>query len=144
MTDLGKDDQPNTTYHHPGDTLRLLREEWVDAKVLQAWEPYRPSNGTEGEIFMERWCFRCSRDAAFRNGKPEYGCQILAATFVFDLDDPEYPKEWVRQSTDDEWPGTARCTAFVPQSELSERAKRAWATRRQMLRDSCRDLFGGA
>lgn len=110
-------------------------------KITPAWEPYRPSNGTEGEMFMEQWCSRCARDVAYRNNKPEYGCRILAATFVFDIDDPEYPKEWIRQATDDEWPGTARCTAFVPTGELSARARRAWKTRRENAAKSCGDLF---
>jgi hypothetical protein len=109
--------------------------------ILQAWAPYRPSNGTEGEIFQERWCFQCARDAAFRNGKPEYGCRILSATMAFDVGDTEYPSEWIREANDTEWPGTARCTAFVPLAELSLRAKRAWKTRRERARRSCADLF---
>jgi hypothetical protein len=95
-------------------------------------------------MFMERWCDHCARDAAARNGKFEHGCRILAATFVFDVGDPAFPKEWIRAANDREWPGTARCTAFVPAEELSARAKRAWETRRKMARESCPDLFGGS
>jgi len=29
-------------------------------------KPYRPSNGTEGDIFMSRFCARCERDRAFQ------------------------------------------------------------------------------
>ena len=52
---------------------------------------YRPSNGTEGEFFMERWCYRCRHDSA-----PDDFCPILATTMAFDVDDPEYPSEWVQ------------------------------------------------
>lgn len=77
------------------------------AKIVPAWEPYRPSNGTEGQLFMEAWCSNCAIDA-------NHNCEILARSLAFDLNSPEYPKEWVRRANDDEWPGSARCTAFVP------------------------------
>lgn len=67
-------------------------------------EPYRPSNGTEGEIFYEDWCVNCHREAAGRL------CKILAATMIFDIGERGYPKEWVRDVG--EWPGNPRCTAF--------------------------------
>jgi len=31
-------------------------------------EQWTPSNGTEGAEFMDRWCRRCSRDKAMREG----------------------------------------------------------------------------
>lgn len=67
-------------------------------KILR---PYRPSNGTEGEYFIEAHCCKCIKD---RN----HDCAILAATMAYTLDDPEYPKEWVRV---DDGP---MCTAYVP------------------------------
>ena len=78
-----------------------------DAKVLPAWEAYRPSNGTEGLLFQEAWCARCAHDLT-------EGCPILRRTLFHEIGDPEYPVEWIRQANDTEWPGTARCTAFVP------------------------------
>jgi hypothetical protein len=75
-------------------------------------QPYRPSNGTEGEIFCDNWCNKCERDAAYQ-ADPERadGCVILSATLIYDLLDKEYPPEWI-------WDGegyhrTPRCTAFV-------------------------------
>lgn len=114
----------------------------MGAKVLEAWSPYRPSNGTEGMMFYEMWCARCSRDAAFENA-PGKGCKIISRSLLYDIGEPGYPKEWVRRANDDEWPGSARCTAFTPREELVARAKRAWETRRARLRESCNDLFGG-
>lgn len=71
-------------------------------------DPYRPSNGTEGADFMDEWCNRCARDAAFREDPDNCdGCSIAAATFAFEIDHPEYPKEWI---TDEKGP---RCTAFT-------------------------------
>lgn len=71
-------------------------------------EPYRPSNGLEGACFMAEWCGRCQRDAAFQ-ADPEHndGCEIAANTMCFDIDDPQYPKEWIYG--DD---GQPKCTAF--------------------------------
>lgn len=79
------------------------------------WAPYRPSNGTEGDIFQEAYCVRCKRDQAFQeSGGEADGCPILAATMAYRLEDEKYPKEWRRQVGDNEWPGTAECTAFEP------------------------------
>jgi hypothetical protein len=61
---------------------------------------YRPSNGTESQDFMEAFCFRCEKD---RNRD----CPILAATFVLDVNDPKYPKEWRYDGE-----GHPTCTAF--------------------------------
>lgn len=68
---------------------------------MMAERPYRPSNGTEGMSFMEHWCDRCISDTVGD------GCQILADTFVYDVDDPRYPQEW---RCDD---GEAWCRAFL-------------------------------
>lgn len=71
-------------------------------------ELYRPSNGTEGEGFMSRWCGRCERDAAFRRDPDRHdGCRIAADAMAYDVTDPEYPREWIRTESG------PRCTAFV-------------------------------
>lgn len=69
----------------------------------QAGKPYRPSNGTEGEMFQEGLCHRCARD-------PDTGgsmCEILLASMLFSIGDPGYPPEWVYDRT-----GRPTCTAF--------------------------------
>lgn len=73
-------------------------------------QKYRPSTGSEGADFIDTWCANCKRDAAFQ-ADPETGdsCPIVANTFCFELDDPEYPAEW-QYGTD----GVPRCTAFDP------------------------------
>lgn len=103
----------------------------MSAKLLPMWRPYRPSNGTEGQFFYEAWCAKCSRDAAFRNNDNDRprGCSIIARALIYDLDDPQYPKEWI-QGTDDGVFSETRCTAFTPLSVLSDRARRAWESRR--------------
>ena len=73
-------------------------------------ERYQPSNGTEGEYFMARFCDHCERDRAFREtGGAEPGCIIAALTLIYDVDDPEYPREWVYDKN-----GEPTCTAFQP------------------------------
>ena len=71
-------------------------------------KPYRPPNETESEMFMERFCYRCKRDEQFKETQDGWvgGCMIIAATMAYDLDDSDYPPEWI---TDDAGP---RCTAF--------------------------------
>ena len=79
--------------------------------------PYRPSNGSEGIDFDDAWCSRCARDAAFREDPDAAdGCPIYAATFRFDIDHPEYPKEWI----EDDVKGP-HCTAFTTDPKCPER-----------------------
>ena len=73
-------------------------------------EKYRPSNGTEGEMFMEKWCWQCERERAYEEDD-EPPCPILDASMAYSIDDPKYPEEWVQ---DNEGP---RCTAFVPEGD---------------------------
>lgn len=69
---------------------------------------YRPSNGSEGDGFMEGWCDRCERDRAFREATGDAeGCEILCRTLIYDITDPEYPREWV------EGEDGPKCTAFI-------------------------------
>lgn len=60
--------------------------------------PFRPSNGTHGEIFEAAFCERCKKDR---------GCEIRFLTRCHQETDPEYPKEWVYGSD-----GQPTCTAF--------------------------------
>ena len=75
-------------------------------------KPYRPVNGTEGMWFDDLWCDWCARDQEFRSCPdvdPALGCKILADTFVYDIRDPFYPKEWI----EDDDGANPRCTAFT-------------------------------
>ena len=96
-------------------------------------EPYRPSNGTEGEIFRQKWCDRCEKDRY--ESKP---CDILTRTMGYDAGDPKYPKEWtVTPGTG--WPGDASCSAFVEIGTTArKKASRTIRDRRQV------GLFNGA
>ena len=92
-------------------------------------KPYRPSNATEGDIFHGQWCAHCRANAG------EDGCDIELRAMANDLDDPDYPAEWVREWQDarNKW-GSAICTAYVDVRE-PERTPRCPSTL---------DLFGGA
>ncbi len=73
-------------------------------------KPYRPSNGCEGLDFQKEFCFRCEKDRLYRETDDgEKGCRILSDTYLYEVDDPDYPKEWVE---DERGP---RCTAFEPE-----------------------------
>lgn len=65
----------------------IYPDDLAEALQARAGRKWRPSNGTEGSIFIDSWCGRCSRDA-------NEDCPILAAAFAYDVDDDEYPKEW--------------------------------------------------
>ena len=51
---------------------------------------YRPANGYEGAKFLEKFCSRCKHDQNFNDP-----CEIIIKTMELDIDDMEYPKEWV-------------------------------------------------
>lgn len=50
-------------------------------------DKYRPSNATEGDGFISHWCGSCQRTGV---------CPIVMATMELDVDDEDYPAEWVR------------------------------------------------
>ena len=74
---------------------------------------YQPSNHTEGDAFMTKWCGECKRMAGYFGDidedlcRGEAPCEILGAAFSRSLRSPQYPKEWT--FSDD---GTPICTAF--------------------------------
>lgn len=80
---------------------------------MQSIKLYRPSSGHEGEWFIREWCQQCERDKCQNGSKPmdecqpEDLCQIIGDTMFMDINDPDYPKEWVEDETG------PRCTAFV-------------------------------
>lgn len=67
---------------------------------------YRPSNGTEGEIFIGQWCSNCECESARRADPDADGCDIITMTMALEIDHPDYPTEW------QEGPQGPHCTAF--------------------------------
>ena len=59
---------------------------WPDeyAHVKSTGKPYRPSNGTEGEIFEGQWCSQCHHQKR---------CGIFVYAMAFEVDHPNYPHE---------------------------------------------------
>ena len=63
--------------------------------------PYRPSNGTEGYVFMGQWCAYCAM-----NRVDDDACDIQLRALAHNTDEGEYPAEWVSRN------GKPVCTAF--------------------------------
>lgn len=78
--------------------------------------PYRPSSGTEGECFMFKWCDKCRYDQAHRINENEPGCLILVKSMAFDIDHPDYPKDWVQ----DDSTRVEKCLSFQPELSTDE------------------------
>ena len=85
-------------------------------------KPYRPSNGTEMQIFQCNWCEKCEW-WPLAPADPNQ-CGIFAMAIVHEVEDPEYPKEWVVESEDNPFFGV--CTAFV-ERDTDEAAALHWA-----------------
>lgn len=68
-------------------------------------KPYRPSNGTEGCSFIETYCMNCIHENPDPEKDPK--CDIQTLTMCLDLNDPEYPKEWIYDENN-----KPCCTAF--------------------------------
>jgi len=66
-------------------------------------KPYRPANGTEGDIFKKRFCDKCIHE----NCDEGVYCEILTDAECFQVNDFEYPKEWVHDEN-----GCPTCTKF--------------------------------
>lgn len=80
----------------------------MSGKSPYAGQPFRPSNGTGGDIFRSHWCDECEKDRY--ESKP---CRIFTRTLILDIGDAGYPKEW---RYDDH--GAPECTAFVARNSV--------------------------
>ena len=81
----------------------------------QEWRTYRPSNGTEGMIFVNQWCCRCRNDPG-----QGIGCnQIIGASLMNNVDSPLYPKEMQCRLVDGVL--STRCTSFNVVPKIIER-----------------------
>jgi hypothetical protein len=70
---------------------------------------WRPSNGSEGDWFMAQFCDLCRKD----DPEKEILCEIIYKSMAYEVDDPEYPKEWVEYDNPESPMGTSvKCTAF--------------------------------
>jgi hypothetical protein len=63
---------------------------------------YYPSNGTEGEGFISKWCENCKRDPASRNVEAKTMCRIFNNSLL-----GKQPKQWIYQN------GIPTCTSFL-------------------------------
>jgi len=64
---------------------------------------YKPSNGTDGMIFQDKFCDRCK----FRTEEILGDCEIDLMAMSFEINDPKYPKEWIYDKN-----GNPTCTKF--------------------------------
>lgn len=96
--------------------------------MSDATRPYRPANGSEGDWFMQRQCFRCERDSVTDP------CRIQGDSFAYDIGDPRYPAEWVQGAGG----ANPRCTAFEPARPKPKREP--VGTARRQLRDGWEDV----
>jgi hypothetical protein len=83
----------------------IYTEKMAESLSSKAGQKWRPSNGTEGEMFISAQCDGCKR----WNGGD---CKILMKTMFFDPDEEDYPSEWCY--ADD---GQPTCTAFAKREE---------------------------
>ena len=97
-------DHPVTAIYIPKEWAEEVRE--IDVSMLtEKPRPYQPSNGSEGEWFMTKYCYRCE------HYNERVGCPIVNNTMLYDVRSAEYPREWVYQED-----GPV-CTAFVLKGE---------------------------
>jgi len=96
-------------------THGIYPKDYAAMLVKHAGEKWRPSNGTEGDVFFSAWCSKCERDNVFFNGREfddatdgDLVCEIIGLTFAHDVKDAEYPSEWQYDKD-----GQPCCTAFV-------------------------------
>lgn len=54
---------------------------------------YRPSNGTEGMWFDDKFCANCIHQNPNPDLKPQ--CMIVCNAMCYYTNEPEYPKEWI-------------------------------------------------
>ncbi len=66
---------------------------------------YRPSNGTEGMWFDDKFCANCIHQNPNPDLKPQ--CMIVCNAMCYYTNEPEYPKEWIYDANNE-----PTCTKF--------------------------------
>jgi len=79
----------------------ILTAEWAEICKANAGKPYRPSNGSEGEIFFSTYWAACTKS------KRSDPCEIEGAAMFYQIGDEDYPKQWIYGRD-----GQPKCTAF--------------------------------
>ncbi len=87
---------------------------------------YRPSNGTEGMIFTSHNCDICIFDDSISQYGEEKACTLLLNSMMYDINDPEYPQEWIYNEEN-----YGICTKFI--LDGSKKAKNDQIKRNQKL-----------
>ncbi|WP_299378473.1 hypothetical protein [uncultured Kiloniella sp.] len=77
-----------------------------------AGKPYRPSNGTEGDFFIDAWCVNCYR---FDEEDGPFNCPIYERMMCHQIGEEGYPQELVWGET-----GQPLCQAFIHHLEVPE------------------------
>jgi len=85
----------------------MYTDDLAEKLKKRAGQKWRPSNGTEGEMFMEAFCYKCLNDDIAKD------CDILLNSMLYDTDDDRYPKEM--QIDKD---GQPTCIAFKKDTRL--------------------------
>lgn len=80
-------------------------------------QKYRPGTGTEGADFFGWFCDRCQKEREHRETENN-PCDILSRTFAHEIDDPNYPTEWVHAE------GGPICTSFEPEHDNPPRCEK--------------------
>lgn len=107
--------------------ISTSRGVWVEPDSPRGeWTPYyRPSNGTMGEIFQNKYCDNCTGDHQAHIGNMEDGCPILAMAMM----EPQI--EWETRP-DDNAAVKPRCVEFEPCAPCSEartkKHEKVWPT----------------
>lgn len=80
----------------------------MERKPRTMAKKYRPSNGTEGEMFMDKRCYQCIHEKWLHTQNDDDAkCEILNNTMLYDVHEDEYPEEWTYDEND-----KPTCTAW--------------------------------
>jgi hypothetical protein len=96
----------------------IFPESLAQLHAADAGRQWTPSNGTEGQLFIEAWCCECQRDRVLsedldvRQVDPAETCPIFDASFRGEA------VEWQIGAD-----GQPRCTAFVAAGETVPRPR---------------------
>lgn len=68
-------------------------------------DKYQPSNGTEGMIFMSKFCDHCIH----QHPDPDHPsqCQLIMLSMAYNVKHPQYPEEWTYDKE-----GKPTCTKY--------------------------------
>ena len=98
---------------------------------------YQPSNGMEGDIFINEFCKNCKNELFIHTGGEKHiKCKILTDSLSLDINDEKYPLELIKDEN-----GIGKCSKYDFKNQFDENLNLIEVIQAEFVDPNQLDLF---